>query len=156
MFTKAILIDSANRWSQADGLVLSLSYKPTSTTITPRGPSKQSTTKAPVAPLGPRADLMSDRLDKTRPSGRYDRYEPQDLNRERRRFDDQERDEVVDGSYGFDDQMETDGQSDHYNGDRGLYSDGMVGRRGREDHGRGRRGDSRDRGRGGDRGRGYR
>lgn len=94
---------------------------------------------------------MGDRTDKTRSSGRYDRYEPRNHSRE-----DRDRDDVVNGSYGFDDRMETDDQNNHYSDDKGLYSDGLVNRRGRDDRGRGRRGDGRDRGRGGDRGRGYR
>ena len=55
----------------------------------------------------------------------------------------------MDGSYGFEDQMDTDDQYDNEY-DRGtLYSDTMVDKRGRGSS------SGRDRGRGSDRGRGY-
>jgi hypothetical protein len=59
---------------------------------------------------------------------------------------------VVDGSYGFDDRMDTDARDSGEGRGRGLYSDNLIGNRGRG------RGNSRDRGGrgGGDRGRGYR
>lgn len=58
------------------------------------------------------------------------------------------RDEIIDGSQGFEDRMDTDDNDNR----GGLYSDNLVNNRGRG------RGNSRERGRGGgkDRGRGYR
>jgi hypothetical protein len=60
----------------------------------------------------------------------------------------------MDGSYGFDDRMDTDDRDDNQydmgKSRMGLYSDTIVGSRGRG------RGSSRDRGHGNDRGRGYR
>jgi hypothetical protein len=58
----------------------------------------------------------------------------------------------VDGTYGFDDHMDTDDRNDNRGRGGGLYSDNLVGDRGRG------RGNSRDRGRGNgnDRGRNYR
>jgi hypothetical protein len=90
-----------------------------------------SLSKAPVVsnvhsttPLGPRADrTMTDSYGSDRP-------------RSDRRRDMESRGDVIDGSYGFDERMDTD--------DR-LYSDNLVSNRG-----------SRDRGRGNNRGRGYR
>jgi hypothetical protein len=57
----------------------------------------------------------------------------------------------MDGSYGFDDRMETDDREDKGRSGGGLYSDTMIGNRGRGNangRGNGRRG--------GDRPRGYR
>jgi len=104
-------------------------------------------------PTGPRAD--ADRSDDNRSGyGGSDRYEPRDRSRERR----YDRDDVMDGSYGFSDRMDTDnsdtGNRDNRN-DRGrgqgqgLYSDSLINSRGRG------RGNSWDRGRNNDR-RGYR
>ena len=88
-----------------------------------------------ITPLGPRADQITSRSDDTRSGyGGSDRH----TLRERRREADS-RHEVMDGSYGFQERMDTD---DNYEG--GLYSDDLVGKRGSGD------------GRGNDRGRGYR
>jgi hypothetical protein len=98
-------------------------------------------------PLGPRAD--ADRSDDNRSYGGSDRYTMRDRSRDRRR--DYDRDEVIDGSYGFsDDRMDTDTGDNNRSAGRGqgLYSDNMINR------GRGR-GNSWDRGRNNDR-RGYR
>lgn len=98
-------------------------------------------------PTGPRADLVEARaLDRS--SERYEHYAPGPRPRDNRRsFHD---DDVIDGSYGFVDHMDTD-DGDNDRG-KGLYSDDLVGAR----TGRGQ-GEMRDRGRGGrDRGRGYR
>jgi hypothetical protein len=104
----------------------------------------------PAVPKGPRADLISDKGSDSRSSPRYapsDRY-PRERSRDRR-F---EGDNFTDGSYGFEDRMETDVmESNDGRGRGGLYSDSMVSRRGD----RGRRGASRERGRGGDRSRGF-
>jgi hypothetical protein len=90
-------------------------------------------------PLGPRADTINDRSGDTRSAhGGTDRYTPRS---ERRRPYDS-RDEVVDGSYGFEERMDTDDNYENGEG-RGLYSDNLVSNRGRN------------RGRGNDRGRGY-
>lgn len=92
--------------------------------------------------MGPRADTERYSDDTRSGYTTSERYTPKD-----RRGD---REDIVDGSYGFE-AMETDdnNQSDSRRG--GLYSDSMVGSRGRD---RGR-GDSRDRGRGNNGGRGY-
>ena len=55
--------------------------------------------------------------------GGSDRYTPRN---DRRRY---ARDGVIDGSYGFDERMDTD---DNYNGGGRLYSDNLVGGRRRE------------------------
>lgn len=96
-------------------------------------------------------------VDNARPENRSgynsDRYNPRDLERSRR---ESERDDVMDGSYGFEDRMDTDDPNGRSARGRGsLYSDNLISDRGR------RRGDSRDRGRGdrfvrGNGGRGYR
>lgn len=134
----------------ADGRILNVFVKPgkvsTDDLLAPRAEPA-----GPAIPLGPRADI--DR--QSGRSGRYadtPRYSARD-DRDRGRNDG--RSEVVDGSYGFDDdRMET----DEYETAKPLYSDNIVGRdrdayQGRSDNPR--RGDGRDRGRG-NRGRGYR
>lgn len=135
--------------------MLSLYHKPA---ITATVSTAQPAPAVPV-PRGPRADLISGRPNEAHSAGRYDRYEPRPRSRERRQNDD--RGYLTDGSYGFDEAMDVDdvdGQPEKSRG-RGLYSDNLGGnsRGGRNGYGgRGRRRDSRDRGRGGDRGRGYR
>jgi hypothetical protein len=132
---------------QADGNILHVYHK--TGPVPPRAKllgAQSSTPERSTTPTGPRADIITDRSDETR-SGfglRSDRSPP-------RRRDYDSRDEVIDGSYGFDgDRMDTDDRQDGGRG-RGLYSDGIIGNRGRG------RGSSRDRGRGDrDRGRGYR
>ncbi len=110
----------------------------------PKSGSQISTPRA-ITPLGPRADTYTARPDKTRGSDRYIQR-GHSLDRDRR---DYERDDVMDGSYGFDDRMDTDDRDNKGSGG-GLYSDNLIGSRGRG-------GNSRDRGgRGGDRSRGYR
>ncbi|KAE8451908.1 hypothetical protein EG329_002749 [Mollisiaceae sp. DMI_Dod_QoI] len=109
---------------------------------TPASPAPRVST-----PLGPRADV--DRSDDNRSYGGSDRYTPRDRSHERRR--DYDRNDVIDGSYGFSDRMDTDNSDNRIDGGRGqgLYSDSMINSRGRG------RGNSRDRGRNNDR-RGYR
>ncbi|KAF4632126.1 hypothetical protein G7Y89_g6002 [Cudoniella acicularis] len=124
----------------ADGNILNVYHK-----IGAPSSAAKVVRSAPITPLGPRADNPADRSDDSRSGyNGTDRYTP----RERRR--DPERDDVMDGSYGFEDRMETD-DGDRYGNGRGgrggLYSDSLIGSRGR--------GNSRDRGRGGQ-GRGYR
>ena len=107
--------------------------------------------------------MESERINNGRSSARFgtsDRYEPRQRSREPRRS--YEREDIVDGTYGFDEQMDMDQPDDNRNGtgnSRGLYSDDLVNKRAGRGDGRGWQ-DNRDRGRGGnrgrDRGRGYR
>lgn len=121
---------------QADGRLLHL-YMKTGPVVLPPGlkPSRSAPEVQPVIPTGPRADAASDRSD------RYNRYQPRQRSHERRRSYDED---VMDGSYGFEDQMEVDDRGDSRNQARGLYSDDLVSsrnQRGRGDrghHGRGR------------------
>lgn len=123
---------------QADGNLLHVYHK--------IGGSKPKPISQPVAivrsvtPLGPRSDVITDRSDGTRPG--YGRYAARDRSRDRQR-NYNSRDEVTDGSYGFDDRMDTDDLDNSRGQGGGLYSDNLVG-------------NNRDRGRGNDRGRGYR
>jgi hypothetical protein len=100
--------------------------------------------------------MASERLNNNRLSTRYgtsDRYEPRERSQERRRG--YEREDVVDGTYGFEEQMQIDEPENNRNdmgNSRGLYSDELVNRRAGRGDGRGWQ-DNRDRGRGGDRGR---
>ena len=99
-------------------------------------PAPVASTGRPVTPLGPRADDRSSQ-------GGSDRFVPRERSRDRRR--DYDRDEVMDGSYGFDDRMDTDDRGDNRRDNgrgRGLYSDTLIGGRGRG------RGNTQDRGRG--------
>ena len=91
-----------------------------------------------AVPLGPRTkdivpidDRADDKLSGRGGSGRY--IPRNDRRRDRRDFD--SRDDIVDGSYGFDDRMDTDDNNDNREG-RGLYSDNLVSNRG-SDKGRG-------------------
>jgi hypothetical protein len=130
---------------QADGNILQVYHK--AGPVPPRAKLLAAQATLPersITPTGPRADAIADRSDDARSGygSRSDRSPP-------RRRDYDSRDDVIDGSYGFnDDRMDTDDRQDGGRG-RGLYSDSMVGNRGRG------RGHSRDRGRG-ERGRGYR
>ncbi len=100
--------------------------------------------------------MGSERVTNNRSSTRYgasDRYEPRERSREQGRS--YERDDVVDGTYGFEEQMDMDEPEDNRNdrgNSRGLYSDDLVNRRAGRGDGRGWQ-DNRNRGRGGDRGR---
>jgi hypothetical protein len=129
--------------SQADGNLLQVYHKIGSA-------GKLSAPRTPAIPTGPREVItIEDRSDDSPRRGGsdrrggLDRYTP----RNDRRRDYGSRDDVVDGSYGFDERMDTD---DNYGSgrDRGLYSDNMVGNRG-HDSGR----DRAPEGRGYDRGR---
>ncbi|KFY34592.1 hypothetical protein V494_06635 [Pseudogymnoascus sp. VKM F-4513 (FW-928)] len=114
----------------ADGRVLNLFIKP-DVAPTPKSAAPAAAPTGPAIPVGPRADRNNARS--TRP-GEADRYNQR--NRDNRN-------DVVDGSYGFgDDRMDT----DEYDA-KPLYSDTMVGGRGYNNRGGGR---------GGARGRGYR
>lgn len=133
---------------QADGNILHVYHKIGGPA--PKLPAAQSSPIAPLArsttPLGPRADILADRSDGMRSGhGGSDRYVPRARSRERRR-DYDSRDEVTDGSYGFEDRMDTDDHDNQYEKGRGrggLYSDTMVNNRGRgrlgKDRGRGYR-----------------
>jgi hypothetical protein len=115
-------------------------------------PSPPAAPTNPAIPLGPRADIERSNARSTRYAD-GDRYSPRDHNRNRRNGG---RSEVMDGSFGFDDDRM---DMDEYDKPKPLYSDSMVGRGSdsyRYVRDRGPGGDSRDRGRGGDRGRGYR
>jgi hypothetical protein len=124
------VIDTFNN-QQADGNLLHVYYKIGGGIASNARPS-------PSVPLGPRADTIAS--DNNRRGN--DRYEPRDRNRDRRQdYDRNDRDErddredVIDGSYGFGERMDTD---DNY--DRPLYSDSITGGRGRgNDRGRGYR-----------------
>jgi hypothetical protein len=136
--------------TQADGNILHVYHK-----IGGPAPKYPVAHAAPAArsaaPLGLRADTLIDRVEGSKPSyGASDRYAPRGRSRDRRR-DYESRDEVTDGSYGFDDRMDTDDyDNSHEKSQGGLYSDSMVGNRTRG------RANSRERGRGNDRGRSYR
>ena len=134
---------------QADGNILHVYHKtgPISSSHKPLQPTP---VVRSVTPLGPRAAV--ERLDDNRPDNRggSERYAPRERSRGRRDYD---REDVMDGSYGFDDRMETDEDGPEKGRGRGLYSDTLI----NSNRGRGR-GNSRDQGRGNgyDRGRGYR
>ncbi|TVY29016.1 putative RNA-binding protein [Lachnellula hyalina] len=126
------VVDTLNN-QNADGNILHVYHKIGGAPTGPKS-SKQ------LAPLGPRADATAD--DTRSGHASSERYTPRDRERSRR-------EDIMDGSYGFDDRMDTDDQA------RGsLYSDNLIGNRGRG------RANSRDRGRGdggcGNGGRGYR
>lgn len=136
------VVDTLNS-QNADGNILHVYHKV----------AQRNNPPAPVAPSGPRADANANRSD-DRSGYSSDRYTARDRERERSRRE-PDRDDVMDGSYGFDDRMDTDDNDDRRGRGRGnLYSDNLIGERGRG------RGDSRDRGRGdsyrGSGGRGYR
>jgi hypothetical protein len=137
---------------QADGNILHVYHKvgpaPPAAKLLSTQPAQATPPARSVTPLGPRADIITERSDDTRSGYDGSRSDArQDRTPPRRR--DYDRDEVMDGSYGFeDDRMDTDDRRDNGRG-RGLYSDSIIGNRGRG------RGNSWDRGRG-DRGRGYR
>lgn len=115
----------------------------TSSTSTTRSVAQHPQFTAPQASspatLGPRPDA---RPSTSRPYGSSERYRPQARGLEQRR-EYSSRDNVVDGSYGFDDQMDTDGR---YNNERQgsqtqgrLYSDTIVGNQSGAHRGRGYR-----------------
>ena len=130
--------------SQADGRMLYL-YMKTGPVILPPGiKSSPSAPEAqPLIPTGPRVDNTPNRSERYDAS---DKYQSRPRSRERRRSYDEE---VMDGSYGFDDRMETDDRSDSRNRSRGLYSDDLVSERYDRDRGRGGRSQYVRRGRGG-------
>ena len=107
---------------QADGHLLQVYHKsgalPSNLKqAAPAPPAPRSNT-----PQGPRADRNTDRLEGYSDT---DRYAPGERSRERRR--DYGREDVMDGSYGFnDDRMDTD-----EGGNGGLYSDNLLSSRGR-------------------------
>ncbi|KAH7321667.1 hypothetical protein BKA65DRAFT_463953 [Rhexocercosporidium sp. MPI-PUGE-AT-0058] len=133
------VVDTFNN-QNADGHLLQVYHKsgPLPTNMkqaAPVSPAPRSST-----PQGPRADRKTDRSDDTRSGySDTDRYGARERSRERRRG--QGREDIMDGSYGFNDEdrMETDeGDS------RGLYSDKLISSRGRgvaNNRDRGRRGD---------------
>lgn len=151
------VVDTFNN-QNADGNLLHVYQKTGAVAIPPKLLSARSapvpTAPRSVTPLGPRADIVTDRSD-SRSDARYagsDRYAPLDRSQDRGR--DNDRDEIMDGSYGFEDRMDTDDRDDNgyeKGSGRGLYSDRIVGGRNGRGHG-----DSRDRGRGNERGRGFR
>ncbi|CAG8959436.1 hypothetical protein HYFRA_00001334 [Hymenoscyphus fraxineus] len=120
------VVDTLNN-QNADGNILHVYHKIGATASRPA----QNTTNVP---LGPRADTAR-YPNEARPTA--ERYNPREVAKPRR-------EEVIDGTYGFD-AMDTD---DNQSSGR-LYSDSMVGGRGR-DRGRGD-----NRGRGNNGGRGY-
>ncbi|KFY91840.1 hypothetical protein V498_05296 [Pseudogymnoascus sp. VKM F-4517 (FW-2822)] len=127
----------------ADGRVLNLFIKPEVVSAPKAAALVPGAPTGPAIPVGPRADRSN-----ARPA------RPADSDRYNQRNRDSSRNDVVDGSYGFeDDRMDT----DQYDSPKPLYSDNMVG--GRSDRGDYRdagRGFNRAGGRGGARGRGYR
>ncbi|TVY55998.1 putative RNA-binding protein [Lachnellula cervina] len=132
------VVDTLNN-QNADGNILHVYHKVGGA---PTGPKSSN----PIAPLGRRAEAITD--DSRSSYGSSERYTPRDRERSRRESDD-----IMDGSYGFDDRMDTDDHDDRRT--RGsLYSDNLIGNRGRG------RANSRDRGRSdggrGNGGRGYR
>jgi hypothetical protein len=125
--------------TQADGNLLLVYHKvggaaPSIPQAAPIAPNRA------VTPLGPRAAAPQ----RSYSSERYNR----ERSRERSKREYVARAEVVDGSYGFDDRMDTD---DRDGGGRGgaLYSDSLASNRGRG------RDNGRDRGRGNNRGSHY-
>ncbi|PQE13824.1 pentatricopeptide repeat protein [Rutstroemia sp. NJR-2017a BBW] len=107
---------------EADGRPLNVYYKEEAAApkaaprSAPTAPARQS------IPSGPRAG----RLDRDVGS---DRYAPKDRAPSNGRNG---RDDVIDGTYGFDDQMDVDNRDDNRNNNnngRGLYSDNLVGNR---------------------------
>ncbi|SZF03578.1 unnamed protein product [Blumeria hordei] len=131
------VVETFNNQS-ADGNILHVYHKlgpiPRSMKMPPAAPSGQ-----PIASLGSRSDLIAGWSDDSRSYGDSDLYTPRGRSRDRHR--EYERDEVMDGSYGFDDRLENYDRVDKNRVTR-LYSDSMIG----ANHPRGPRGD---RGRGG-------
>ncbi|KAL5319658.1 hypothetical protein ACEPPN_012714 [Leptodophora sp. 'Broadleaf-Isolate-01'] len=133
------VVDTFNN-QNADGHLLQVYHKsgPLPTNMKQAAPA--SPAPRPSTPQGPRADRITARSEDTRSGySDTDRYAPRERSRERGRG--RGREDVVDGSYGFndDDRMETDeGES------RGLYSDTLLSSRGRgvaNNRDRGGRGD---------------
>ncbi|KUJ19942.1 uncharacterized protein LY89DRAFT_682770 [Mollisia scopiformis] len=142
------VVDTLNN-QNADGNILHVYHKvgPLPATVKKQlsaNPAPISPAPRVATPLGPRADrLDADRSDDNRSYGGSDRYTPRDRSRERERRRDYDRDDVIDGSYGFaDSRMDTDNDNRNDRGrGQGLYSDSMINNRGRG------RGNSWDRGR---------
>jgi len=121
----------------ADGHLLHVYHKTGKASSVPK-PLNSQPAGAPAShsatPLGLRADLATGRADEPRSNARRtvsERYAAaREPSRDQRRNYD--RDEVMDGSYGFEDHMETDdrdgNQYDNARG-KGLYSDNLVANR---------------------------
>ncbi|KAH7393311.1 hypothetical protein BKA64DRAFT_675802 [Cadophora sp. MPI-SDFR-AT-0126] len=131
------VVDTFNN-QNADGHLLQVYHKsgPLPANLkqaAPASPAPRSNT-----PQGPRADRNANRSEDNRSGYSEDRYTPRERSRERRR--EYGREEVMDGSYGFnDDRMDTDEGEN-----RGLYSDRLLSSRGRgfaNNRDRGGRGD---------------
>lgn len=137
-----------NSQVQADGLLLSLYHKIAASMPVKSAPTVQ-------VPSGPRASASKPDNRQPRRFAASDHYEPRDRSRDRARYDD--RGDLQDGNYGFDEKMEVDHGASVGRGGGGLYSDRMVGGRSFDDRARPRGGNNRDNARGGaDRGgRGY-
>ncbi|POS86409.1 hypothetical protein EPUL_000879 [Erysiphe pulchra] len=131
------IVETFNNQS-ADGNILHVYHK-VGPFLNP-SPRPPALTRHIVAPTGPRADYVNDQADDSRS------YGDSDFNRSGGRskdhYRDYNREDVVDGSYGFSDRMDIDDRDDK-NRRRGLYSDNLIGsrygRRSRGDEGRGYR-----------------
>ncbi|KAF7865937.1 hypothetical protein EAF04_006101 [Stromatinia cepivora] len=137
------VIDTFNN-QEADGNLLYVYNKSGAITHTPKLSNQRAAARLSV-PTGPKAS----RAERSSGSDSYDsRYDSSRSSR----------DDVIDGSYGFDDRMDTDdrdGGSRNNNGrNQGLYSDNLVG--GRTNNSNNRNGNNWNAGRGNDRNRGYR
>ncbi|KAH8598310.1 hypothetical protein B0O99DRAFT_58870 [Bisporella sp. PMI_857] len=117
------VVETFNNQS-ADGHLLHVFHKVGS--ATPQASIPQPT---PAIPSGPRSTRLADQSNGNLSSYNGSERYPQDQSRERRR-DYETRAEVIDGSYGFDDRMDTDDREDDRNR-ANLYSDNLVNKRGR-------------------------
>ncbi|KAI6251122.1 hypothetical protein HI914_00638 [Erysiphe necator] len=131
------IVETFNNQS-ADGNILHVYHK-VGPFLNP-SPRPPVLTRNLVAPSRPRADYINDQTEDSRS------YAETDFNKSRGRnsyhYKDNNREDVMDGSYGFSDRMEIDDREDKYKR-RGLYSDNLIGnrygRRSRGDEGRGYR-----------------
>jgi len=134
------VVDTFNN-QNADGHLLQVYHKSGALPANLKQAAAASPAPRSNTPQGPRADRNTDRSEGYSDT---DRYAPRERSRERRR--DYGREDVMDGSYGFnDDRMDTD-----EGGNGGLYSDNLLSSRGRGFA------NNRDRGGRGDRNRSYR
>ncbi|ESZ92969.1 hypothetical protein SBOR_6635 [Sclerotinia borealis F-4128] len=133
---------------EADGNLLYVYHKSAALAQTPKLANQRSVPRS-IVPTGPKAG----RFDRSSGSDNHDsRYRTSDSSRS-------SRDDVIDGSHGFDDRMDTDDQDEgrHNNNGRsqGLYSDNLVGGR-NSNNNISRNGNNWNGARGNDRSRGYR
>lgn len=106
---------------QADGNILHVYHK--AGTISHSEKLPPAPPRKPATPVGPRADLITERSEDSRSYGGSEFGKSR--GRSRDRYRDYEREDIVDGSYGFNDPMEIDDHHDERRV-RGLYSDNII------------------------------